>query len=247
MQTLQKQLVPMALATTFLAGTAMTEPVLAASLTFQTTDTAKLELFDRSGQQVGSGQFTYQPFVGSFVSTIQSGAIYESPTDPIPAGPSVLSRYTPPDAFHLVTNLAVDLFTVGYSLNNSSSFTQTGQSLINRSVFFWKPTDVAVVAPGSANVLLEVGGGDGRNPYFLGSSDSWTDCFPLCGTFQQDVYAFNPNGTWSFLAAPRGNNPPVSIGGTWKATAVPEPTTVAGALLAIAGYVAQKRQKHRKL
>lgn len=233
-------------ATVLTAGFVATDQTLAASATFKDVNAATLELFDESGKLVGSGGFTYKPFSGSFVQ-LRPGVVYENPQDPILSS-NVTRSFTPPEEYSLVNSFSVDLLLDGFEFQIPSptstvfELNETGQSIVGAFVYFWKPTNFAMSPPGPTDVLLSVLGGDPRSP-LLGTRNNWDGCLPRCGVSQRDLFSIDSDGTWGFLGFPVSGQGPVSGRGRWKATAVPEPTTIGGTLLLVAGLIARKRKK----
>jgi hypothetical protein len=220
------------------------------------TNQARLEFFDQAGGLVGNGSVTYRPFDGRFVQ-IQGYGEYESPSNPYQTpengGPWIERQYTPPADYLQVSNLTVDLSSVGLSFTKSHPLTQTGQNIVGSFVPFWNPPSTDTFTGGEADTLYGFGGGDGRyrNSGFFATND-WTGCVPQCGTFQRQIYSISSNGTWSFFgpsstsSASRSN----TVGGTWRAiaapTAAPEPTTITGSIVAALVTWKLKQQSGKK-
>jgi hypothetical protein len=221
------------------------------AFTFQETGQAKLEFFDTSGTLVGNGGMTYKPFSGSFVSG-GNIAVYESADNPLPPPEGGVPffnsrRYTPPADYAQITSFSADLFTVGFTIPSQSgtvfNLTTTGQSIVGQFVYFWKPPAAETFTGGTGDTLLRVDGGGSRHPG-MGEGNGWIGCLPACGFSQRQVYTIRSDGTWDFFGPPAsgiGSN--LNINGTWRATAIPEPGTLAGSIAA--AIVIWRLKQHR--
>lgn len=220
-----------------IAGTAIAQP--AEAVTFQEVDTGVITLFDQSGAQVGGGTFSYRPFRGSFVFPFPIGSAYENPDDPVPPEQNVF-RFTPDPDLFLLTSLALTIqangATIPLPLPIESEFTQTGQPLLAPAYYFWKPVADSVfpsaVEPGKLLTFVP----PFRFPFTV-RDDEW---FGVSNDFSP--FSLREDGTWtisSFFGQAGGF---VDITGTWRAEAVPEPTTIAGTVL-LGGIVALRKRR----
>jgi hypothetical protein len=236
---------------------------------FQEVSSGRIQLFDTTGDTVGSGNFGYTPFDGSFVQSTRGGAYYVAPGDPT-SGLDILSSYAPPDSYSLVNRFSVTLNNVGGSpltiLNNPPPLTTTGQGFGN--LFFFNPANADSMPPTvPEDTFLTVFPGDSRHPSGQVNTrpGQWFNCLPACGIAQRQVLRLSDDGTWSFEdMVPSGgsggalkanlyqNSIPTpgsyfSTSGTFRMMAgnpvsMPEPTTVLGTLLATsAGLLAKQR------
>jgi hypothetical protein len=220
------------------------------AFTFQDVNTAQLEFFNGSGTLVGNGRITYKPFSGSLVnSPPQFYAVYEDPNNPFPpfdqGGPLLSGRFTPPAGYAQVTSFSADLFAIGTRIpgyNYGTNGLSTGQSVFG-GLYLWQPPNTETFVGGAPDTLLAVSGGDPRSPG-ISSRNTWFDCLPSCGTSQRQIYQISSDGTWSFfnILAPSTG----SLGGTWRATAVPEPGTLAGSVIAAITLWGVKHRRSRK-
>jgi hypothetical protein len=216
-----------------------------AAFGFQDTNAGVIEVFNTAGTQIGSGNFSYTGFTGSFVGLVQ-GPTYESPSAPFGGG-NFLNRYTPPSGMSMLTSFAVSM-NVGsgspFQLNRSwTPLTRSGQSFSD--TFLFAATSATTISRTDPGSFLTVGPGDPRSPRVTPRDNLWGSCVPGCGTGQQQVFSFNENGTWSIFG------PSISSSGTFRLTAnsgntaaIPEPTTVLGTLMAVGtGLWAKRRSK----
>jgi hypothetical protein len=236
---------------------------------FQEVSSGQIQLFDTMGGAVGSGNFGYTPFDGSFVQSTRGGAYYVSPGDPT-SGPDILSSYAPPDSYSLVNSFSVTLNNVGGSpvtiLNNPPPLTTTGQGF-GHLFFFNAPNAESMPPTVPGDTFLTVFPGDPRYPGRQVNTrpGQWFTCLPACGIAQRQVLRLSDDGTWAFegmvssggsggalQASLYQNSIPApgsyfSTSGTFRMMAgnpvsMPEPTTLLGTLLATsAGLLAKQR------
>lgn len=236
---------------------------------FQDVSSGQIQLFDTTGGTVGSGNFGYTPFDGSFAHSTRGGSHYVAPGDPT-SGPDILSSYAPPDSYSLVNGFTLTLNNVGGSpftiTHTPPPLTTTGQGFGH--LFFFNPPSTESMPPtGNGGIFLTVAPGDPRSPGRQVSTHSgqWLTCLPVCGIAQKQVLSLSDDGTWAFEGmVPNGVSGGVlraslyqssipapgayfSTGGTFRMMAanpvpMPEPTTILGTLLAAsAGLLAKRR------
>jgi hypothetical protein len=272
MQLLTRKLNRIALfsfALTTSTGVVLIAPQSSPSLAFgfQDVSSGQIQLFDTTGGTVGSGNFGYTPFDGSFVQSSRGGASYVAPGEPT-SGPDILSSYAPPDSYSLVNKFSVTLNNVSSSpftiLNSPPPLTTTGQGF--GPLFFFNASNAESMPPSvPGDTFLTVFPGDPRYPKMGTRPGQWFTCLPACGIAQRQVLRLSDDGTWAFEGmVPAGgsggalqaslyqNSVPApgayfSTSGTFRMMAgnpvsMPEPTTLLGTLLATsAGLLAKQR------
>lgn len=241
-------------------GAILVEVRQAQAFGFQDTTEGRIEMFNDNGEQIGTGNFTYSPFVGRFVGERVGlrAPLYENPNDPLPLPPKGPSgqTYRPPAGYNVVTAISLR-FAFGGSTITIPDFynvpTRTGQVLGSQSLFFFNaPSDTTVVPPSNSDLFLTLSGGDPRSPSLI-TRDGWSGCLPVCGITQRAEYNFRENGSWSYFDATAPSSS-AGISGTFRltaladsSTAIPEPTTIAGMFIAGSlGFWAKRRQARQQ-
>jgi hypothetical protein len=184
-----------------------------------------LTFFNQQGDQVGSGEFSYDTDLVAVVKTPDpySDAYIAGKDEPlrpdfIPPIPGFwdVTRYPNP-----LVSFTAELPSQTWQITQTSWFNNVGPgSLLGsfgctrtdcRVASQWFAGSIAGFAPGQFVMFGGAGGGD--------------------------------RFTGSFLSAPIPAPPGVFTSGTWVAEAVPEPATVVGTLLVSAGYLASRKRR----
>lgn len=214
-------------ATTALNLVAFVPPILAATLTYDLT------FIDWQGTAIGTGEFSYDPDQVVVVRTPMpySSAYVAGKDEPIrpdyiPPAPGLWQVTTYPNPLtHFVARLP------GRDWNFSDLF-----------LAWWNPAATSTLGSfgcSRAGCLVS-------NQWFAGSSTGLTPGqFAMFGGSPQSEDTYSG----SFISAPLPSFPGSFTAGTWIATsrshAVPEPTTVLGAIVFGAGWLLSTRRKLR--
>ena len=185
--------------------------------------------FFTNGVQVGSGQFSYDPDLAVFVRlpTPVAAAYVAGVDDPIrpdfiPPFPGLWTVTRYPNA---VTSFFADLPTRRWVISEFSWLDLSTDGSVSLGTFVCGRSGCGVVAQWFAGSSLALPPGQ----------------FAMFGDRQLSADSF----TGRFISAPIPSTPTSFVAGTWVATAVPEPTTVAGAILVGVGLLASKIKSHR--
>lgn len=211
-------------------------PSLAATLTFQAA-TAGVLTFHSQGNQVGSGSFTYssEPIAGTFVN-LPRRFLFVPASDPIPEGlfPISTISISADQNFRLVNRINLQIS--GANFSYSQSDLPAGEFF--NDILLFQPPESSVFPPGPGGPF-EIATGDPRSPG-LWSSDRWF-LGDKGGVPRQQLVLWGDGSFSGFDLSQVGVNP--TLGGAWKAEAVPEPMTILGWATAAGLGAAWKRQR----
>lgn len=201
-------------------GSGVMEAKPAQAATFTGPTTWNLSFFSE-GEQVGSGQFSFErePFEGTFVRAFNYPLLIDPDNPPDPAqiirGPIEIDAS---DNFYQLTSFSATIGEVSWDFDD-----------LNRFLFFVPPEGNALPQP----------------PAGLRSVAA---TFATLGLYRRGFFG-GPEGTQlginndgSFF---QNGAPPSYYEGTWEAVAVPEPSTIAGTLLAGGALGAWTRRKRK--
>lgn len=212
-------------------------PVSAATITFD------LDFFDDSGTEVGDGEFSYDDEASTCFELSVAGDCSREPLED-------------PDDFN-------DVFFVENALTDFSA-TIDGEDWSGAYGRWWSD-DESGQLPGEQSAS-RYGISIGENSWFFGDDDFGTRQFVMDSTQSSDTYG---EGNWLQEVVPSGGGDPFAGLGTWQATrvgtvsepsvsapsvsepsvsepsvseAVPEPSTIFGALVALVfGYFSRRK------
>lgn len=215
---------PVATAGAIMFGVAMATVTPVQAATFQEVNQGNLEFFDSSGNTVGSGSFSYEsvPFEGTVFGTPPSSVTINAN-----------QNLRPLTSLMVQMNLNFDLSGQTYSYSPDFSLSE----LSNSTSPFWQPTAENVFPPGSGgpfSVAFDLNGNTNLvNAWLLGNDFSR-------GQIPREMLSINSSGEWTL-----DGQFPANLGfrGTWQATAVPEPSTIAGTFLSVIALIASKRKR----
>jgi hypothetical protein len=224
-----------ALVTLLGVGSLGLEMSQADAFTLQETGAAQFEFFDITGTQVGGGSITYKPLTGNFLtgSTPFDPIVFEDASNPFPPPPGLFERrYYPPDGTYYLTSSSLTL--LGFNVSRPSIPNLSDRQGVY-GVDLWQPPDKETTI-GAPLTRISAGAYPKISRLFPGLN--WSDF----ASQQFQWYWINSNGTWRMFGK-SSNGQSFDEGGTWRATAVPEPGTLVGSVMAA---IALWRLKQRR-
>lgn len=203
-----------------------TVPVTAATITFD------LDFFDDSGTEIGDGQFSYDDEASTCFESSVVGDCSREPS-------------LNPNDFN-------DVFFVENALTDFSA-TISGEDWSGAYGHWWSDDEIGQLSGEQISSRYGISLAD--NQWFFEEGDFGTEQFAMNFTQSSDT---SGEGNWLQNVVPSGGGNPFAGAGTWQATrvgtapepsvpvpsseAVPEPSTVFGALIAmIFGYFFQRK------